>query len=61
MLVDFTSGNAEDGFLKVVSISGTTVKFNTAVTFGDDTTFKFIPNVEIGWIIDNLPTSATGT
>ena len=47
--------------IKVVSISGTTVKFNTAVTFGDDTTFKFIPNVEIGWIIDNLPTSATGT
>ena len=47
--------------MKVVSISGTTVKFNTASTFLDDTTFKFIPNVEIGWIIDNLPTSATGT
>ncbi len=49
--------------VKVTSISGTTVKFNTAndFTLPDNTVLKFIPNVEIGWIIDNLATSATGT
>ena len=49
--------------VKVTSISGTTVKFNTAsdFTLADNTVLKFIPNVEIGWIIDNLATSVTGT
>jgi len=49
--------------VKVTSISGNTVKFNTANNFAlaDNTVLKFIPNVEIGWIIDNLATSITGT
>jgi hypothetical protein len=55
-----TQGSA---VVKVTSISGTTIKFNTSgnFTLADNTILKFIPNVEIGWIIDNLSTSATGT